>query len=131
MSNDRFKYRVWDKKNKWWSDKTLVGAVNIAPDGGLNLEPDDQFIVQQCTGLKDSNDKLIFQGDIVEWGNEMWRVEPSYIGFELHDFPYYKHGDGYIDFPELKDGGSSLLTILGNVFENPELLNEDKPGLAY
>ena len=76
------------------------------------------YIYEQCTGLKDKNGKLIYEGDTVE-------VPVLYNGIPTGQKQrckvYYKHGAFNIYAVE-----SEYLEIIGNIHENPELLEEDK-----
>lgn len=115
---DRLKFRVWNKKKTTYDVPDYASRYLIDEDGDLciSIEYDGEsyvnmkdYIVQQCTGLKDKNDNLIYEGDIVEnwsgsepviWDNE-FKVEHDSARFSImHDD--YK--------------------VIGNIFENPELL---------
>ncbi|EAG8559481.1 hypothetical protein CAX48_03360 [Listeria monocytogenes] len=84
----------------------------------------DDVVLMQYTGLKDKNGKKIFEGDIVRNING----EYSYIGIVNKDrYTFYIKGvapkDNY-DFADVSDTvtGKSSLIVIGNIHENPELL---------
>lgn len=117
------KYRLWDKlANKmvtapsYWSI-TLDGKVFYG-----NADMSETVVLMQDTGLKDKNGVEIHEGDIVDikhWSGKMWEVKiSSYDGTTVYrkDFEYLD--DYAMDNPEWY-----RTEIIGNIYENPELLN--------
>ncbi|EEO9202449.1 hypothetical protein G6I55_002876 [Listeria monocytogenes] len=91
-----------------------------------NMHAIDEKTIGQYTVLKDKNGKKIFEGDIVRNING----EYSYIGIVNKDrYTFYIKGvapkDNY-DFADVSDTvtGKSSLIVIGNIHENPELLEE-------
>lgn len=70
MSNDRFKFRVWDELiNEYRKEGTIQLSGNGQPfiiDGNMQPQDIDNVIIEQFTGLADKNGKLIYEGDVFE-----------------------------------------------------------------
>jgi hypothetical protein len=87
------------------------------------------YQVTQYTGLKDKNDKEIYEGDIVksehERGVVVIKFGEGYQGEPADGmYPYWGwYTDGWFDRYAF-DGDD--IEIIGNIYENPELLEADK-----
>lgn len=121
------KYRAWDKKQKMMYDVAILTWVEagLMAEGpcifGNNIVGKDCELMQYI-GLKDKNDVKIAEGDILEnlishiRAEVKWRETIcGFIANALVD-------DGY-ECPIL--GGENIL-IIGNIYENSELLKERK-----
>ena len=115
MSGEK-KFRAWDKKNK-----EMISPVGIGTFGEpLNEynEMMDNCELMQYTGLKDKNGKEICEGHIVKvkWGGV------GYVVFQDGSF-ISRWEDGKVEYRVCKsDIESRELEVIGNIYENPELL---------
>ena len=135
---DRFSFRAWVNGKMWYSENPL--QFNYMEDGGggmgffaysnaLGLTetiPEGQRIIMQCTGLKDKNGTLIYEGDVVEKLVDM-RTQAFQRSTVINCQAMWKllAGDKNTSTP-LGWPSPSCLEVLGNVHENPELMNEPK-----
>lgn len=133
---DRFKFRVWDKKIELWKGNykdEQMPQCNLRCDTGeieiINKDyARENFVIMQCTGLKDKNGKLIYEGDIVK------KIDSNALGYYREriceiswDDNFHMYGitttlgDGY----GLYEYDSPQLEIIGNIYENSELLERN------
>jgi uncharacterized phage protein (TIGR01671 family) len=117
---DRFKFRIFNKQkniiqylgtrprnigNEFYMQIECTGISCIDADGLIT-----EFVLMQCTGLRDRNGKLIYEGDILKIGEYTRQV-------------IFKNGAF-----KFKDSVCAFMTyleysvIIGNIYENPELI---------
>lgn len=89
--------------------------------------------VGQCTGLKDKNGKLIYEGDIVDKGTRCkWIITWFKNRFILVPDFEYKNKDkcasdrecGFKYFENNHSYADKDIEVIGNIYENKELLDE-------
>lgn len=84
-------------------------------------------ILMQSTGLYDENSKEIFEGDIVQFEDYYIESDLPYINrgiVEWSQGQFTITNRASVEMEDLLDGELLDLTIIGNIYENPELLQE-------
>lgn len=129
------KFRAWLKNDKEMIDVDEIhfdnGQLDFIGDAITFMRKADEIELMQSTGLFDKNGREIFEGDIIDTtdyegglssvGNPLVKVESDKYGFIVTgDFP-----GSPITLKEFEDGrkfAGVKVKIIGNVYENPELL---------
>lgn len=105
--NDRFKFRVWNDMQKCYSQDDHY----IDEDGQLNTN--GKYIIEQCTGIKGKNGKLIYEGDVVTEGADMLEVVWDYNAWCIQTNKFQQF---------LTEG----FEVVGNIHENADLLENEE-----
>ena len=107
------KFRIWDINARKWLKSFNIDLLDIPK---FNLAE-----VNQYTGLKDKNNKEIYEGDILSDGNN---DKPYKVIFENGSFRAEFEGDFEEYSFDLIDVVAQGCEIVGNIYQNPELLGE-------
>lgn len=133
---NRFKSRIWDKIGKVYRGNLYKYLIN-AETGELEVwafsdiydewynthEDDEHLVVQQCTGLKDTNGNDIYEGDILKYSDLYYEV--MWADYQwIATCPYYNR----FNWPKFEYFGREARAsiVCGNIFENPELLKTNE-----
>lgn len=142
---DRFRYRVFDNDDKKMHDVIFLNYENNSVEWYNDNNKKraafiDEVPIVQCTGLKDKNGKLIYEGNIVEYScpaeycsDGLHKCQECYdneIGIVSYDeeLALYEYRSEAGQYP-LTDNINTEedLEIIGNIYENPELLEVGIP----
>ena len=122
-NNDRFQFRAWDTVACRYEYEIQYSLFDYYID-------DDRYVIEQCTGLKDKSGRLIYEGDIIS-GEDLTDIYDGIVGVaevrwndESAEYGVYLVGGDYLTFDDVGD----LVEIIGNIHENPELLEAENNG---
>ena len=116
---DRFKFRVWVKDTKEYH---YHGATFFAEVIG-----NDNYVIEQCTGLKDKNGRLIYEGDIlggIYGGYISWCDKCKSFEFFMPEINECMACSGDVLWQEIVEDDGTL-EVVGNIHENADLLGEE------
>lgn len=143
---DRFKFRSYGRPNSiiegmqniYTFEEYQDGYFNVKVDKGwLSFVKDEDLKIMQCTGLKDKNGKLIYEGDIVQttfennskiifsvvWDNKKALFNGKIIKKEGIN-NYFMPNRDYLYY--LLGNEKDEVEVIGNINENPELLGGEQ-----
>lgn len=117
-------FRVWSNYwNRYATEAELYIDVSVdtifEDDDGVTHHENTDLVLEFGTGLKDKNGKEIYEGDILDDGE-------GHIGKVLYNERLasfaYEWGNCGSTFMDLY---TSDMEVIGNIHENPELLDEE------
>ena len=125
------KFRAWDKTtsklhvvNGIYCDNKKIHYID---DNRVRFVGFDNVIIMQSTGLFDKNNKEIFEGDIISDGHTSRDIRHHQtLGFYTIDGNgvegFFGDTASLEDFEEVSKYMFENIAIIGNIYENPELL---------
>lgn len=138
---DRFKFRAWNKLSNEMKDVISLNINYEFPDcSNVILETNtfdnikthnnpitcanglNNVVLMQCTGLKDKNNNLIYEGDIINiWCKNLTKNQISDVFYceERAAFCFHYETDYGNIVPCTMD--KTEIEVIGNIYENPEL----------
>lgn len=129
--NREIKFRAWHKDLK---KMFKIGQITLEK-GTWNFEPNDRdfigmsipfqpsFVLMQYTGLHDKNGKEIYEGDIVKITGSK-EIDIGKVIYEYNEFTVdVMNMDRFYGRVQLLE---KFTEVIGNVFENGDILNDSK-----
>jgi hypothetical protein len=103
------KFRAWNPDTK---EIYEWNSIKQYPAGQLFNVLNEKFIIMEFTNLKDKNGKEIYEGDIIKSGKDaLGVVKWRHFGFEQDMI-------NTLGWWVIQEDGE----VIGNIYENPELL---------
>lgn len=107
------KFRAWDTTNKKWLHDICIEVSTGFPVLNEAQYDDRKMVLQQFTGLCDTNGIKIFEGDLIKEIDQFGRIyEVKWFdnGWSLAIEPYHNR--------HFKD--AFQMEVIGNIYENKE-----------
>jgi len=137
------KFRAWHKTlegmyDDGWHGKCVGESGANSTNDHLRFLQDHDMVLMQYTGLKDKNGVEIYEGDIVRMPADLWVGDESvgkakgtfrddaFVEYVNGSFRLNKLGDesknyyGVLNYS--RNNYSEVLEVIGNIYQNPELL---------
>lgn len=129
------KFRAWDKNIKYMDEidghslYLADGKVYEVSEGshGYDVCMDkedvsDRYVPMQYTGVKDRNGKEIYEGDILKYRTILAEIIYGFCGFEFRWIDRNVAITRGTESEEIFQNVSLIFDVVGNIYENPELL---------
>ena len=119
------KFRAWHKEKKIMGEVLGIDILHkeiFFSNEDVNCYEHTDFKdieLMQYTGLKDKNNKEIYEGDIVTLHNNKYKVI-----FNTEEARFVLRDDEFEMNIPFTNNNNERMEVLGNVYENPELLGE-------
>jgi len=128
MKKRTLKFRAWNREQMVSPDYLdRAGHAHWKEDSIPNHSGVHNHPLMQFTGMVDDNQKEVFEGDIVQYEHEDGAVIAQVIFQTCDDESMWISGFAFEfvrqKFEDDEDEKHTPFEVIGNIYENPELLN--------
>ena len=135
---DKYRFRAWDKQEKKYiygverGLDVVLQAGNIRVLSIAEIDDSERYVLEQCSGLKDSQGQLIYEGDIVQITEKENEIYKERLLITLKNGIFWANDNDDSEYSELvtvdemvNDDAETFEIldnrIIGNIHEGPRL----------
>ena len=128
---NRYLFRAKRIVNGEWIIGNLIdykdGRSDIAETSGdWMIREVDPSTICQCTGIKDKNGNMVFENDIMSAHlDDIFPEDITYARVTWEDTGFCLREKESIDIQHLEENDMKYFAVCGNIFDNPELLEQE------
>lgn len=119
------KFRAWDERTMFYPSQITFESCSWHVDKGrgVSIPSQPHITLMQFTGLHDKNGKEIYEGDICRLVNaEGYEHYENMAGIRAVEWNNENMALQFSGYVPLKWGGRESIEVIGNIYQNPELL---------
>lgn len=115
--------KMYGVKAVIWTSRGLYVTLDEGNKAGRRVHG---AVLMQSTGLLDVNGKEIFEGDVVSFedASDNENVFVNQGAVEIHQLGWHFSNRVSVDMEDLLNGHALDCEVIGNIYENPELIEE-------
>lgn len=136
---DKYRFRAWDKQEKKYIYGVEKGLSVVSQSTGnirvlsiAEIDDSERYVLEQCSGLKDSQGQLIYEGDIVQITEKENEIYKERLLITLKNGIFWANDNDDNEYSELvtvdemvNDDAETFEIldnrIIGNIHEGPRL----------
>lgn len=135
---DKYRFRAWDKQEKKYIYGVERGLDVVSQAGNIRvlsiaeIDDSERYVLEQCSGLKDSQGQLIYEGDIVQITEKENEIYKERLLITLKNGIFWANDNDDSEYSELvtvdemvNDDAETFEIldnrIIGNIHEGPRL----------
>lgn len=115
--------KIIDVKSIDWDENGNLISINYPEGKDYFGYKEDDIVLMQYTGYKDVFGNEIYEDDVVKYRNNLYQVKWIFFSFYIHQ----TNGRSLKELEKIAIDEKGM-ELIGNIYENPELLDLQKIG---
>lgn len=115
--------KIIDVKSIDWDENGNLISINYPEGKDYFGYKEDDIVLMQYTGYKDVFGNEIYEDDVVKYRNNLYQVKWIFFSFYIHQ----TNGRSLKELEKIAIDEKGM-ELIGNIYENPELLDLQKFG---